>query len=151
MTQTDEVAGRSCVFCAIASGREEASIVYEDAAVVAFMDRYPVTRGHLLIVPRIHAAGLEGLDRSTSAHAWSVGHELSRAIRRSTISCEGINLLLCDGQAAFQTVFHFHLHVIPRTAGDGWTSLTHVGSERDRSLLDEDARAITRAISAGSR
>ena len=55
--------------------------------------------------------------------------------------CEGINVVLCDGEAAFQTVFHFHLHVIPRHAGDGWT-LKPDPPERERSLLDSDAQAI---------
>ena len=55
--------------------------------------------------------------------------------------CEGINVLLCDGEVAFQTVFHFHLHVIPRYAGDGWTIIPE-SAERDEALLDSDAQAI---------
>src|SRR4051812_29682494 len=88
-----------CVFCAVAAGQAEASVVYEDDTVVAFMDLNPVTPGHLLVVPRRHAVGLEDLDGATSAHVWSVGHELARAVRRSTMRCEGINVLLCDGEA----------------------------------------------------
>jgi len=61
--------------------------------------------------------------------------------------CEGINVLLCDGEVAFQTVFHFHLHVIPRYAGDGWT-IEPESRERDRALLDSDARAIKDAIAS---
>ena len=119
--------------------------MYEDDTVVAFMDLNPVTPGHLLVVPRKHAAGLEDLDGATSAHAWSVGHEMSRALRRSDLGCDGINVFLCDGEAAFQTVFHFHLHVIPRYVGDGW-SLIPEPLERERILLDNDARAIKDAI-----
>ena len=113
--------GGVCIFCAIAAGKAEASIVYEDDVVVAFMDRYPATTGHLLVVPRAHAEGLEELDLSAGSHIWSVAHDLARALRRSGIRCEGINLLVCDGQAAMQTVSHFHLHVIPRFRDDGWT------------------------------
>ncbi|HRN30380.1 MAG TPA: HIT domain-containing protein [Terrimesophilobacter sp.] len=102
-----------CIFCAIVAGRHEASVVHEDDTVVAFMDRYPVTRGHLLVVPRMHAAGFEDLDAVTSAQVWSVGHELARALRRSGLQPEGINMLVCDGEAAFQSVFHFHLHLNP--------------------------------------
>jgi diadenosine tetraphosphate (Ap4A) HIT family hydrolase len=58
---------------------------------------------------------------------------------------EGINVFLCDGEAAFQTVFHFHLHVIPRYAGDGWTIIPET-SPRERPLLDSDAQAIKDAI-----
>ncbi|MEV7098015.1 HIT family protein [Amycolatopsis sp. NPDC051045] len=69
------------------------------------------------------------------------------AVARSRTGCEGINVLLCDGEAAFQTVFHFHLHVIPRYAGDGWT-IQAVPPERERSLLDSDAQAIKDAIAS---
>ena len=145
MAHSATSSAQECIFCAIVARRAEASVVHEDEAVVAFMDLNPVTPGHLLVVPREHASGLEDLDRATSAHVWSVGHDMARALRRSRMGCEGINVLLCDGEAAFQTIFHFHLHVIPRYAGDGWTLKT--GSpERERSLLDSDAQAIKDAI-----
>lgn len=147
MTQNVTPADQGCIFCAIAAGQAEASLVYDDETAVAFMDLNPVTPGHLLVVPRVHAVGLEDLDRATSAHVWSVGHDLARALRRSTMRCEGINVLLCDGEVAFQTVFHFHLHVIPRFAGDGWTLVPDT-TERDRALLDRDAQAIRDAIAA---
>jgi len=128
-------------------GEAKASVVYEDETAVVFMDRNPVTPGHLLVVPREHAVGLEDLDGATSAHVWSVGHNMARALRRSSMGCEGINLLRCDGEVAFQTVFHFHLHVIPRYAGDGWT-LKAESSERERPLLDSDAQTIKDAIAS---
>ena len=145
MTQNATSAGQGCIFCAIVARQAEASVVHEDETVVAFMDLNPVTPGHLLVVPRTHAAGLDDLDRGTSAHVWSVGHDMSRALRRSDMRCEGINVFLCDGQVAFQTVFHFHLHVIPRYPGDGWTIIPDE-VERERSLLDSDAQAIKDAI-----
>jgi diadenosine tetraphosphate (Ap4A) HIT family hydrolase len=134
-----------CVFCAIAAGRADASFVYEDETAVAFMDLHPVTPGHLLVVPRKHTVGLEDLDPAIGAHIWSVGHDMARALRRSGIRCEGINVFVCDGEVAFQTVFHFHLHVIPRYAGDGWTVIPEP-AERERSLLDGDAQVIRDAI-----
>ncbi|MEV6606340.1 HIT domain-containing protein [Kutzneria sp. NPDC051319] len=72
---------------------------------------------------------------------------MARALRRSGLRCEGINIFLCDGEVAFQTVFHFHLHVIPHHAGDGWNILTE-SKERARSLLDRDARTIKDAIAS---
>ncbi|MFE6994336.1 HIT family protein [Microbacterium sp. NPDC057659] len=138
----------TCVFCAIVRGQETASIVYEDETVVAFLDRYPVTRGHLLVVPRAHVVGLEDIDADAGARVWEVGRMLARALRRSGVPCEGVNLLLCDGEAAYQTVFHFHLHVIPRTAGDGWTELRHRAPERERELLEADAEVIRNALSS---
>lgn len=144
---TSDSTADECVFCAIAAGRAEASIVFEDDTVVAFMDLNPVTRGHLLVVPRAHAVGLQDLDRDTGAHVWTVGHDLSHVLRRSALRPEGMNVLLCDGAVAFQTVFHLHLHVIPRYADDGWT-LNHTSRERSRDLLDADA-AIVRDALAG--
>ncbi|WP_353081104.1 HIT family protein [Tessaracoccus lapidicaptus] len=147
MTQNATSAAQICIFCAIASRQHEASVVYEDESVVAFMDRYPVTRGHLLVVPRQHVVGLEDLDGVTSAHTWSVGHEIARALRRSSLGCEGINVLVCDGEAAFQSVFHFHLHIIPRYTGDGWT-INPQTQERERPLLDNDAQEIRHAMTS---
>lgn len=138
-------AALGCIFCAIVARQAEASVVYEDESVVVFMDLNPVTPGHLLVVPREHAVGLEDLDEATSARVWSVGHDMARALRRSSMRCEGINVLLCDGEVAFQTVLHFHLHIIPRFAGDGWT-LRAESPERERVLLDGDAQAIKAAI-----
>src|SRR5687767_752632 len=147
MAQYATSAAQGCIFCAIVARQAEASMVYEDETVVVFMDLNPVTPGHLLVVPRTHAAGLEDLDGATGAHAWSVGHNMARALRRSNMGCEGINVLLCDGEVAFQTVFHFHLHVIPRYAGDGWNLPPDLEEkERERSLLDNDAQAVKDAI-----
>ena len=145
MTHNATSAVQGCIFCAIADRQAEASVVYEDETVVVFLDLNPVTPGHLLVVPRKHAVGLQDIDDATSAQVWSVGHKMARALRRSSLRCEGINVLLCDGEAAFQTVFHFHLHVIPRYAGDGWDTYPTV-QERERPLLDADAQAIRNAI-----
>ncbi|MGO4593608.1 HIT family protein [Leifsonia sp. 2TAF2] len=147
MNEDTSSAESRCVFCAIAAGDVDASVVYEDETVVAFMDINPVTHGHLLVVPREHAVGFEDLDAATAVHVWSVGHEIARALRRSSIPCEGINMFVADGEAAFQTVFHFHLHVIPRSPGDGWT-LNAVSHEREWSLLESDAEAIRDAMPA---
>ena len=109
-----------CVFCEIVAGRAESSLVYEDEHVVAFMDIRPLTPGHLLVVPRSHADYLEDLDEDLGAHLFRAGHRLARALRRAGLPCDGVNLFLADGEAAFQEVFHVHLHVLPRTPRDGF-------------------------------
>ena len=138
---------QGCIFCAIVARQAEASVVYEDETVVVFMDLNPVTPGHLLVVPR----GARWASRtSMEPRALTSGRsvvDMARALRRSSLRCEGINVLLCDGEVAFQTVFHFHLHVIPRYPGDGWT-LKADPPERERSLLDSDAQAIKDAIAS---
>jgi histidine triad (HIT) family protein len=109
-----------CAFCEIVSGREPASVVYSDAAVIAFMDLHPINAGHLLVVPRAHAAFLGDLDVGLGAAMFAVGQRLAGAIRRSGLPCQGVNLFLADGEVAGQEVMHTHLHVLPRTAGDGF-------------------------------
>lgn len=136
---------QGCIFCGIVAGLAGVSLVHEDETAVVFMALHPIVPGHLLVVPRRHVVGLEDIDAATSAHVWSVGHEMARALRRSSIRSEGINMFVSDGAVAFQTVFHFHLHVIPRYAGDGWTILPPEVA-RDRSLLDAEAQAIRAAI-----
>jgi len=149
MTQDATSGAQRCVFCAIVAGQAEASMVYQDAIVAVWMDLNPVTLGHVLVVPREHAAGLEDLDAATSAHVWLVGRDMARALRRSSLGCEGVNILVCDGEVAFQTVFHFHLHVIPRYPGDGLGEpFKAEPQERERSLRDSDAQAIKAALAS---
>ncbi len=109
-----------CIFCEIIAGRAEASRVYEDEVCLAFMDIRPVNPGHLLVTPKVHAAGLDDLPPETGAHLFKVGQRLSQAVRGSGVKCDGVNLLLADGEAAGQEVFHVHLHVLPRFRGDGF-------------------------------
>jgi diadenosine tetraphosphate (Ap4A) HIT family hydrolase len=109
------------------------------------MDIGPVTSGHLLVVPRRHAAGLASLDEPTGQHLFAVAMRMAAALRRSGIRCEGINLLLADGPAAGQDVFHVHLHVIPRYSGDGFILDADWSSKPDRAELDRRAARIRQA------
>ncbi len=136
-----------CVFCEIIAGRAESSLVYEDEHVVAFMDIQPLTRGHVLVVPRSHADCLEALDEDLGARLFRAGHRLARALRRSGLPCEGVNLFLADGEAAFQEVFHVHLHVLPRTAGDGFR-INAARYRPDRGELDLAAGKVREGMRA---
>ena len=136
-----------CLFCDIVAGRLESSRVHEDAHVVAFMDIQPVTPGHLLVIPRAHADSLEVLDEDLGTRIFGVAHRLARALRRSGLPCDGVNMFLADGEAAFQEVFHVHLHVFPRTAGDGFR-IDADWRVRDRDELDATAERIRRGINA---
>lgn len=108
-----------CVFCSIAAGEAIASIVYSDEHLVAFMDIRPFTPGHLLVIPRRHCAGLADLEPQDGVRLFQAAQLLAGALRKSDLPCEGVNLFLADGVAAGQEVFHVHLHVVPRTQGDG--------------------------------
>jgi histidine triad (HIT) family protein len=108
-----------CIFCATSACGAERSLVYEDEACVAIMDIAPLNRGHVLVIPRRHAVGLEDLDDATGSRVFTTAMRVSAALRRSSIQPDGINLFLADGEAAGQEVFHAHLHVLPRFTGDG--------------------------------
>ncbi len=110
----------NCIFCKIIAGQAEASIVYRDELVTAFLDIRPVNPGHLLVVPNRHAANLGELEEESGARVFQVGQRLAGALYRSGLRCEGVNFFLADGEAAGQDVFHTHLHVFPRYAGDGF-------------------------------
>jgi histidine triad (HIT) family protein len=135
----------SCVFCAIVDRQAEASFVYEDATVAAFLDIQPVTTGHVLVVPRAHLPYLDDVPPDLAAHLFTVAQRLAAALRRSSVPCEGVNLFLADGEAAFQEVFHAHLHVFPRTAGDGFR-IEADWRLRPRAELDEVARDLRDAL-----
>jgi diadenosine tetraphosphate (Ap4A) HIT family hydrolase len=108
-----------CIFCEILAGQAEGSFVYRDELCTAFMDIHQPTAGKLLIVPNQHATALADLPPETGAQMFRVAQRLAAALRRSGLPCEGVNLFLADGRAAGQDVFHVHLHVLPRFAGDG--------------------------------
>ncbi|UED87640.1 HIT family protein [Streptomyces profundus] len=137
-----------CVFCAIVHGEAEASVVHQDETVLALMDLRPVTPGHLLVIPRNHIVGLADLDAATGAAIWQRAHQLAGALRRSGLRCAGVNFFLADGEAAFQEVFHLHLHVFPRYAGDRFR-ISADWRERPRAELDA-AAALIRAAAASS-
>jgi diadenosine tetraphosphate (Ap4A) HIT family hydrolase len=140
-----------CVFCAIVAGSAPASIVYDDADLLAFIDIRPVTPGHLLIVPKRHAPFLADLDEATRARMFTVAMRLARAVRASGLRCEGINLFLADGEAAFQEVFHTHLHVIPRFVGDTFRIDADWSVSPSRAELDEIAEQVRRGDRSRSR
>ncbi|CAN5220788.1 HIT family protein [soil metagenome] len=137
----------SCVFCAIVAGTAPASVVYDDERVMAFMDLMPVNPGHLLVVPRRHAIGLSDLDPEDGARMFTVGQRLAAGLRSSGLRVEGVNLFLADGRAAFQTVFHAHLHVLPRFVGDRFRLVGFEHREAARPELDATAAAVRATLS----
>jgi histidine triad (HIT) family protein len=143
-------ANPGCIFCRIVAREAEASLVYQDALVSAFMDAHPIAEGHILVVPKRHACGLADLDEPSAGRMMGVGRRLAGALRRSGLPCEGVNLLLADGAAAGQSVFHCHLHVIPRTSGDGFglRRALGLGSSPSRLAMDAVAARIRESLEA---
>lgn len=106
-----------CVFCRIVAGQAPASRVYEDEVAIAFLDVHPVHPGHTLVVPRRHLVDLRECDAHLAAHLFAVSAGLAPGIMR-TVDADAFNIWTAAGRAAGQTVFHLHLHILPRFRGD---------------------------------
>jgi histidine triad (HIT) family protein len=111
------VSDPDCIFCKIVAGELPAQIVDQDERTVAFMDISPATRGHALVVPRRHARNLLEIQREDLEATIVAAQRLAQTVS-DRLRADGVNLLNSCGSAAWQTVFHFHVHVIPRYAGD---------------------------------
>lgn len=137
----------SCVFCAILDGSAPSRQVYSDDDVVGFLDIRPVTRGHTLLIPRTHASNMGELDPELAGKVFIAGQRLCAAMRASELAADGVNLLVNDGRAAMQTVFHTHLHVVPRHTGDKLSFAKGLVVRRDPNP-DETAEIIRAGVAA---
>ena len=111
------MADRDCIFCKIVAGELPATIVDEDERTIAFMDIAPATRGHALVIPRQHSRDLLEVG-AEDLQATILGAQRLAGRAREHLGADGVNLLNSCGAAAWQTVFHFHIHVIPRYEDD---------------------------------
>lgn len=135
-----------CIFCDLIAGAAEVSVCYEDSTAIAFLDIQPVNTGHTLVVPREHYETLADIPHDVAAHLFAVATRLSGIITEVT-HAEGMNMVVNSGAAAGQDVFHYHVHLIPRCAGDGFDiPLPFPGSEMpDRQRLDATAARLIAA------
>lgn len=129
---------KDCVFCAIAGRELPASVVYEDALCIAFMDIHPLRPGHVLVVNRRHAQYLHQLTDEEQANLLRIGSRIGQALRASALKPDAFHFNINDGREAQQTVPHVHLHVLPRYRGD---ALSFAGS-----LLAKPLRMATGGV-----
>jgi histidine triad (HIT) family protein len=106
-----------CLFCKIVAGEIPAQVIMEDDDVLAFMDIAPATRGHALVIPKRHAADIWEIEPDQLAAVAKMAQRVALRVR-DQLAADGVNLINSNGAAAWQTVFHFHMHVIPRYVGD---------------------------------
>jgi histidine triad (HIT) family protein len=130
-----------CLFCKIVAGEIPSTRVHEDERTIAFMDINPGTRGHLLVIPREHARDVLEIDPEDLAACARTAQIMAGRVKER-LQADGVNLLNSCGQKAWQTVFHFHLHVIPRYDGDP-LRLPWQPAPGDREEIAETARALT--------
>ena len=107
----------NCIFCKIASGEIPSATLYEDDDFRVILDLGPATKGHSLILPKKHAANIAEMPDELLGRAMSVAKKVAVAMKEG-LSCDGVNVVQNNGEAAGQTVFHFHMHLIPRYEGD---------------------------------
>lgn len=138
----------SCVFCAVVAGDAPAVRIFEDDQYLAFLDIRPFTRGHTLVVPKQHYVDMTDTPAPTLAGMLAVGQRIAQAARTSGLHADGTNLAINDGKAAFQSVFHIHLHVVPRRDGDKLSFAKGMLLRRDPDR--EATGAILRAALAPS-
>lgn len=121
----------TCVFCAIADGTAQAVRIHADDDYLAILDIRPFTRGHTLIIPKRHSVDLTDTPAATLAGMLALGKRIAQATRASGLAATGNNLAINDGKSAMQSVFHIHLHVIPRRDGDRVSFVTGMLLRRD--------------------
>jgi len=108
----------NCIFCKIANGEIPSATVYEDDNFRAILDIAPAHKGHVIILPKKHAADIFTLDEDVAREVFPVAKKIAAAVR-DEVGADGINILQNNAEAAGQSVFHFHVHVVPRYTGDG--------------------------------
>lgn len=135
------MADPDCIFCKILAGELPARIVDEDERTIAFMDIAPATRGHALVIPRSHATDLLSVEREDLSAVALAAQRLA-ARMKERLGADGVNLLNSCGAAAWQTVFHFHVHVIPRYEDDP-LRLPWIPSEGDRAQIEAAAQELS--------
>jgi histidine triad (HIT) family protein len=142
----ERVAPEACVFCQIVSGKAPAHRVSEDERTLVFLDIFPVADGHALVVPKTHCTNLLDAAEPDLGAVISHSRRVAQAIR-DVLGPEGISVVQLNGAAAGQTVFHYHMHLIPRTRGG--TLRVHSRTPGDPDHLAETARRLAEAIAAG--
>ena len=106
-----------CIFCKLANGVIPTNSLYEDDVVKVIFDAGPASSGHVLILPKEHFDNVYALDDDTAAHVFQVAVKVAKALKEG-LNLEGLNIVQNNGEIAGQTVFHFHMHIIPRYKGD---------------------------------
>ncbi len=138
MAETD------CLFCKIANGEIPSSTVYEDDRFRVILDLSPAARGHALVIPKEHSENIYAIDDDTLKEAIVLAKKVAAAMKES-LNCEGLNIIQNNGELAGQTVFHFHIHIIPRYSDDGQNIGWKPGTS-DPGEQEKIARQIAAAI-----
>ncbi|MEU5878777.1 HIT family protein [Spirillospora sp. NPDC047279] len=134
-----------CPFCLIAAGRSETEPVYADDHTVSFVPLRPAAPGHLLVIPRTHVADLWDLDGETSHHLTDSVLRVAHAVRRA-LRPDGLNVINSSGRAASQTVFHLHVHLVPRWEDDDFGDIWPRSPDHPAGTIAHAAERVRAAL-----
>lgn len=133
-----------CIFCKLANGVYPTSSIYEDDDFKVILDKNPASRGHALILPKKHYDNVYTMDDETAGKVFVVASKVAKAVKNE-LGCDGVNILQNNEEPAGQTVFHFHMHVIPRYNGDN-VNISWKQEEAQHSELDEIVNTLSGKI-----
>jgi len=129
-----------CIFCKLAHGEIPSTTIYEDKEFRVYFDIAPATKGHCLIIPKEHYQDVYEIDAETAGKLFALATVVARGLKK-VLKCDGMNIMQNNGTVAGQTVFHFHLHLIPRYEGDG-VDFHYAPGEANMEELAEIAKEI---------
>ena len=133
-----------CIFCKIANGEIPSATVYEDSICRVILDVNPAHKGHALIIPKEHFDNIYSMDAETAAKIFTIATEVAKA-QKAELNPDGLNILQNNGEAAGQTVFHFHMHLVPRYIKDNVT-MTWIPGKADTEELSALSKALRKRI-----
>ncbi|HCO28273.1 MAG TPA: HIT family protein [Lachnospiraceae bacterium] len=133
-----------CIFCKIANGIIPSATIYENSDFKVILDVSPASKGHTLILPKEHFDNIFDMDADTAGKLFSLAAAVARALKQAT-GCDGMNIVQNNGEIAGQTVFHFHMHLIPRYEGDSVQVSWEPGTAT-KEELNEFAAAVKKAL-----
>ncbi len=130
-----------CLFCKIANGKMEAATVFETSDFRVILDKFPSSKGHVLILPKEHFDDIYEMDSETAGKLFALATVVARSMKK-VLNCDGLNVLQNNGEAAGQTVNHFHMHLIPRYYNDDVNISWHT-----KSFSDEELESLSKLLS----
>ena len=133
-----------CIFCKIANGEIPSATVYEDSICRVILDVNPANKGHALIIPKEHFDNIYSMDAETAAKIFTIATEVAKA-QKAELNPDGLNILQNNGEAAGQTVFHFHMHLVPRYIKDNVT-MTWIPGKADTEELSALSKGLRKRI-----
>lgn len=133
-----------CIFCKIANGEIPSATVYEDSICRVILDVNPANKGHALIISKEHFDNIYSMDAETAAKIFTIATEVAKA-QKAELNPDGLNILQNNGEAAGQTVFHFHMHLVPRYIKDNVT-MTWIPGKADTEELSALSKALRKRI-----